>query len=225
MLAWVQTPFFDGHLLPGRKWPALQLSSSCSPRKSTEGVTEEMPSDAPKGWSSWAWSCPWWRQSLVSNQQFNDHQGMIPKSILQAVFDFLFGLTVKSDFLNFETGQVFKLTGNKYLRPTSPQYVSTTSCSEAFVAPIRGTDAGHFEAFRGHTEGGRAKFSSVNSVDGDEHPGSCFLAPCRPSVRTSHRSPQLLTGCPKGSHELRGTPLSLLTCAGCEYCPPPQVSL
>lgn len=55
--------------------------------------------------------------------------------------------------------QVFKLTRNKCLKPTSPQEVPTTSCSEAFVPLIGGTDTGHFEVFGVHTEGREAKCS------------------------------------------------------------------
>lgn len=97
-LAWVHIPIHDsGHLHPGLKWPDLQPSSSHRPRNGDEGGP----------WGNVFW-CPQRLELLglvtfmvkivwsVSNSS-DDHQGMIPKSILQGTFDFLFRLTVKSN--------------------------------------------------------------------------------------------------------------------------------
>lgn len=127
MLGWVPMPFHDcRHLHSGLKWPTLLLSSSWSPVEGGRWEGPEKTSFAllgvPKGWDHWIRSCLGWRQCQPSRWSWgNDFQAPAPR----IYFTFFGGYLPRliHDLVYCMTGQIFKLTGNKFPKSTSQQFL------------------------------------------------------------------------------------------------------
>lgn len=147
---------------------------------------------------------------------------MSSKAILQGIFDFLLGLTVKSNLRFFWT---VRLT--KYLNwleiSISGLHLLKKFLQLHVVGLIRGTDGGHFEAFGVH-RGKKSHIFFSDSVDGDECLIPChldswrmllpadFLSALIPLSKAIHWMSQRQ---PWASRKLH---CPLLRCASNEYC-------